>query len=106
VEVSAVLDPSEKSVFEGLVSQLRGDQKFSHRIDRLGSPRRRMRTAVAVLLWTLAPVAMIVGGWTGFFMAVVGVAYGIHLVARKGGLAGGQGFPWRSSPGRRPGASL
>jgi hypothetical protein len=106
VEVSSVLDPAEKSVFDGLVSQLRGDSKFAHKIDKLGSPRRRFRTALAVLLWTMAPIAMIVGGWTGFFMAVVGICYGIHLVMRKPGLEGGQGFPWRSSPGPRPGASI
>jgi hypothetical protein len=106
VEVSSVLDPAEKSAFDGLVSQLRGDAKFAHKIDRLGSSRRRLRTALAVLLWTMAPVAMIVGGWTGFFMAVVGVCYGIHLVTKKAGLEDGQGFPWRSSPGRRPGASI
>jgi hypothetical protein len=106
VEVSSVLDPAEKSVFDGLVSQLRGDGKFARKIDKLGSPRRRLRTTLAVLLWTMAPVAMIVGGWTGFFMAVIGVCYGIHLVVRKNGLEGGQGFPWRSAPGSRPGASL
>ena len=59
-----MLDPAEKSVFDGLVSQLRGDPKFTHKIDKLGSPPRRFRTALAVLLWTLAPIAMIVGGWT------------------------------------------
>jgi hypothetical protein len=106
VEVSSVLDPAEKSVFDGLVSQLRGDSKFAHRIDKLGSPRRRMRTTLAVLLWTMAPVAVIIGGWTGFFMAVIGVCYGIYLVTNKTGLEGGEGFPWRSSPGRRPGASI
>lgn len=101
-----MLDPAEKSVFDGLVSQLRGDPAFARKIEKLGSPRRRWRTGLAVLLWTMAPIAMIVGGWTGFFMAVIGVAYGIRLVVRKPGLAGGHGFPWRSSPGPRPGASL
>lgn len=101
-----MLDPSEKSVFESMVTQLRGDARFVRKIDKLGYPRKRMRTTLAVLLWIFAPIAMIVGGWTGFFMAVVAVGYGIRLVTRKAGLVGGQGFSWWSSPGRRPGASL
>jgi hypothetical protein len=106
VEVATVLDPWEKSVFDSMVTQLRGDQRFVQRIDMLGQRRKRQRTAVAILLWTFAPIAMIVGGWTGFFMAIVAVGYAIRLVTRKPGFAEGDGFSWWSSPGRRPGASL
>jgi hypothetical protein len=106
VEVTTVLDPSEKSVFDSMVTQLRGDTRFVRKIDKLGYPRKRLRTTLAVLLWIFALIAMIIGGWTGFFMAVVAVGYGIRLVSRRGGFAGGQGFSWWSSAGRRPGASL
>jgi len=102
-----VLDPFEKQVFDGMVTQLRADDPgFVRRIDKLGYPRQRIRTALAVLLWTIAPVCMFLGGWTGFFMAVVAVGYGVYLVTHKPGLAGGSGFSWWSSSGRRPGASL
>jgi hypothetical protein len=106
VEVATVLDPSEKSVFDSMVTQLRGDARFVRRIDRLGYPRKRLRMACAILLWTFALISMFVGGWTGFFMALVAIGYGIRLATRKTGFAGGQGFSWWSSPGRRPGASL
>jgi len=101
-----MLDPTEKSVFDSMVRQLRaGDPRFTRRIDRLGAPRRRLRTTLAILLWIATPVCIVVGGWTGFFMGVVGAAYGAHLFLHKGGLAGGTGFSWWSSS-RRPGASL
>ena len=101
-----MLDPAEKFEFDGMVSHLRADDpRFIRRVDRLGAPRRRLRTALAVLLWVIAPVCIAVGGWTGFFMGVVAAGYGAHLVLHRTGLAGGTGFSWWSSP-RRPGASL
>jgi hypothetical protein len=107
VEVVTVLDPHEKSVFDGMVNQLREDDpKFAGRFDRVGRPRRRFRKVTAILLWIIAPVCIVMGGWTGFFMAIAAAGYAIHLVTRKTGLAGGSGFSWWSSPGRRPGASL
>jgi hypothetical protein len=107
VEVGNVLDPSEKQQFDGLVTQLGADDpQFVRRIDRLGHPRRRLRTAAAILLWMIAPVCMFLGGWTGFFMGATAVGYGIYLVLHKPGLAGGTSFSWWSSSGRRPGASL
>jgi Protein of unknown function (DUF3040) len=107
VEVAIVLDPTEKRVFDGIVTKLSTDDPtFLRRIDKLGSPRRKLRTAMAVLLWMIAPVCMFLGGWTGFFMAVVAIGYGTYLVLHKPGLAGGTGFSWWSSSGRRPGASL
>ena len=102
-----MLDPFEKQVFDGLVKQLRADDPtFVRRIDRLGYPRRRRRTFAAVLLWTIAPVCMFLGGWTGFFMGVTAIGYATYLALHKPGLAGGSGFAWWSSSRRRPGASL
>ena len=102
-----MLDPYEKSVFDGLVTQLRTeDPRFVERIERIGHPRHRLRKAIAIALWLLAPFCVVIGGWTGLFLAVVAIAYAGHLVARRPGLAGGVGFSWWSSPGRRPGAPI
>ena len=98
-----MLDPNEKFVFDGMVSQLRDeDPNFLRKIERLGRPRRKLRLALAVLLWTIAPVCVVLGGWTGLLMAVVAVSYGAFLVTRRGGMEGQPA--WWSSSNRRPGA--
>jgi hypothetical protein len=103
VEVEPVLDPSEKAVFEGMVTQMRAeDPGFTQRVERLCRPRRRMRMAFAVLLWMVAPVCMVTGGWTGIIMAVVAASYGAHLYVKRD--AGGRETSW-SLPRRRPGVS-
>ena len=102
-----MLDPSEKSIFDDMVTHLRAnDPRYVRRVNRLSAPRRRLRTACAVLLWIAVPFSIGIGGWTGFFMGVVGAAYGLRLYLRRTGLAGGSGFSWGSSPRRHPGASL
>jgi hypothetical protein len=107
VEVVTVLDPHEKALFDDVVTQLRADDPhFVARIDKLGHPRQRFRQAMAILLWIIAPICAIVGGWTGFFMAVAAAGYAAHLMTRRTGLAGGTGLSWWSSTRRRPGASL
>ena len=85
-----MLEPHEEHVFDGLVAGLRSaDPRFTRRVGRLTRPPRQgPRTALAILLWTLAPFAIWLGGWTGFFMAVVGVAYGVHLVKKRTPLTG------------------
>jgi Protein of unknown function (DUF3040) len=101
-----VLDPNEKSIFDGMVTSLQAqDPRFVQRIDRIGHPRHRFRKVLAITLWLLAPFCVVLGGWTGFFMAVIAVGYAAHLLVRRPGLSRGIGFPW-SSPGRRPGASI
>jgi Protein of unknown function (DUF3040) len=108
VEVVSVLDPNEKYVFDGIVTQLRAeDPKFERTIDRLIQPRRRLRVTMAILLWSLAPVCIVYGGWTGLIMAVVAAGYGAHLMAKRTGMADEtDAFSWWSSPRKRPGASL
>jgi hypothetical protein len=103
-----VLDPFEKRVFDGLVTQLRADDPdFLTRLDKLENPRRRPRVVLAVLLWTAAPICVVLGGWTGLLMALVAICYGLKLASKRPGLAGGTGFSWWStSPGRHPGAPL
>jgi Protein of unknown function (DUF3040) len=97
-----VLDPHEKYAFDDLVAQLRtGDPEFARRIDRLGRPRRRLRAMLAILLWTMAPVAIFLGGWTGLLMAVVGSAYAARLWFKQTGFADdADGLPWWSSSRR------
>jgi hypothetical protein len=85
-EVVPVLDPHEKAVFDGLVTQLRAnDPRFAHRVDRMCRPKQRLYQVMAILLWTMAPLCIVFGGWTGVIMAVVGSAYGAHLMTRRGG---------------------
>ena len=94
-----MLEPNEKAVFDGMVSQLRTDDpKFSHKVERMCRPRRRLYLTMAVLLWTMAPFCISFGGWTGVIMAVVGVAYGWRLWVKQAG--GASQTLWSSS--RRP----
>jgi len=97
-----LLDPDEKYAFDKMVTHLRtADPKFVKRIDRISHPRRQLRLALAILLWTMAPVAIFTGGWTGFLMAVVGSGYAARLVATRRGFDGAaDGFSWWSSSRR------
>jgi Protein of unknown function (DUF3040) len=107
VEVVTVLDPHEKSVFDGMVTQLSiDDPQFARRIDRIERPRRQLRKVVAILLWIMAPMCVAVGGWTGFFLAMVATAYAARLMIKRRGMREGPEFPWWSLPRRRPGAAL
>jgi len=96
-----LLDPQEKYVFDGMVTRLRAeDPAFVQRVDRIDNPRRRLRRTIAILLWTLTPVCVVFGGWTGLFIGAAGSLYGAHLVSRHAGRTGiVSGFPWRSRPG-------
>ena len=90
-----MLDPNEKQVFDDMVTHLRtADPKFVRQVDRISHPRRRLRVTMAVLLWTMAPVCIVVGGWTGLLFAVVGAGYAARLMSKPTGFAA-------ISPGRR-----
>jgi hypothetical protein len=79
-----VLEPQEKALFDNMVTQLRSDDpRFARRMDRLAKPRPHVRLTGAILLWTLAPLCIIFGGWTGLILAVIAVAYGSHLYVRR-----------------------
>jgi hypothetical protein len=99
-----MLDPNEQYVFDDMVTQLRsGDPKFVRQMDKLCHPRRQPRVALAILLWTLAPISIYYGGWTGLLMAVVGAAYGAHLFFKQQGFSGDANpFAWWSSSRRSP----
>lgn len=80
-----MLDPSEKLVFDGMMSRLRDqDPFFLRKINKLGRPRRKMRLALAILLWTIAPFCVVFGGWTGLLMGAVAVGYGAFLANKRG----------------------
>ncbi|MET0522481.1 MAG: DUF3040 domain-containing protein [Jiangellaceae bacterium] len=79
-----MLEPQEKAVFDGMVLQLRADDpRFARRMTRLAKPRHRVRLAAAILLWTLALLSILYGGWTGLIVAFVATTYGAHLYARR-----------------------
>jgi DUF3040 family protein len=106
--VVTVLEPNEKFLFDDMVTRLRADDPaFVRSIDKLTHPRRRMRVALAILLWTLMPICIVYGGWTGLIMAVVAGAYGARLMTKRTGLGeSADAFSWWSSSRKRPGASL
>lgn len=94
-----MLDPQDKNAFDGMVARIHAeDPKFVQRVGRPGAPRRRLRTTMAVLLWTIAPFCIFLGGWTGLIIAVVAVAYGASLITKRSGATGGTSeFSWWSS---------
>ena len=101
-----MLDPREKAVFDGMVTQLRSeDPTFSRRVDRLTKPRHTLRLTAAILLWTLAPVSIVYGGWTGLILAVLAVTYGALLFRRRNTDTAPQPW-WPATRGRRPGAAI
>jgi hypothetical protein len=67
--------------FDDIVSGLRADDPaFVRRLTRLGNSRPTTRLAFAVVLWALAPLCIVLGGWTGAILAVIAGAYGTHLI--------------------------
>jgi Protein of unknown function (DUF3040) len=104
-----VLDPREKYVFDGMVNQLRADDPaFVRRLDKLVQPHHARHLMLALLFWTVAPMCVVLGGWTGLLVAVVAICYAVVLTARSKATARGTARLswWSSSPRRRPGASL
>ena len=98
-----MLDPHEKIVFDEMVTFLRAsDPLFLRRIGRLDRPRHRRNTLLAILLWTLAPVCIFFGGWTGVLLAAVGSSYGLYLITHRNRRTG---RAWWSPTSHRPGAS-
>jgi hypothetical protein len=95
-----MLDPQEKAEFDGLVTLLRvTDPKFCRRVTRMSQPRPLVNTTIAVVLWTLAPLCITFGGWTGALFAVFFIGYGIRLYAKRNG-PGAQPAWWVATRGR------
>ncbi|BCY15422.1 DUF3040 domain-containing protein [Actinoplanes sp. L3-i22] len=79
-----MLEPREKQEFDGMVARLRDtDPGFARRVDRLRLRQRRRWLIMAILLWTIAPICLIYGGWTGALEAVLAVAYSAWLMRKR-----------------------
>ncbi|MEV4343687.1 DUF3040 domain-containing protein [Actinoplanes sp. NPDC049596] len=97
-----MLDPTDKAAFDGMVSQLREiDPRFCRRVDRMSKPKRGLRTVLAVLLWTTAPLCIVFGGWTGLLMAALAVGYGTFLWTKRNGNTPAPLW-WTATRGHRP----
>ena len=97
-----MLNPDEQRVFDSMVTNLRaGDPSFARRVDRIGRPHHRLWTALAIMLWTIAPLLVIFGGWTGFLEAVLAVAYGSYLMRKRTRPADTLAW-WQPAPKRQP----
>jgi hypothetical protein len=80
MEVIIVLKPEEQQVFAGLVARIQ--------IDDPGFAQRAARpplwwAVVAVLLWTIAPICIVFGGWTGLIEGILAGGYGAHLMRKR-----------------------
>ncbi len=79
-----MLEPREKQEFDGMVARLRDtDPGFARRVDRLRLRQRRRWLVSAILLWTIAPICLVYGGWTGALEAVLAVGYGAWLMRKR-----------------------
>jgi hypothetical protein len=75
-----VLKPEEQQVFADLVARIEaGDPRFTHRAAR----PPQWWAIVAVLLWTIAPICIVYGGWTGLIEAFLAGGYGAHLMRKR-----------------------
>lgn len=76
----AVFEPKEDQAFRDVVAQLLiDDMAFARRIER---PPLRW-AVLAVLMWTIAPICIVVGGWTGLIEAVLAAGYGSYLMRKR-----------------------
>ena len=70
----------EDEAFRGVVANLLVDDlQFARRIER---PPVRW-AVLAVLLWTIAPLCIVLGGWTSLIEAVLAAGYGSHLMRKR-----------------------
>ncbi|MEV4640447.1 DUF3040 domain-containing protein [Actinoplanes sp. NPDC049548] len=87
--------------FDAIVSHLRADDPaFARRLEKVAGTRPTIR--LGVLLWAVAPLCIILGGWTGVVVAVIAGAYGTHLMRTRTG----PGAALPTTPTHRPGAPL
>lgn len=78
-----MLKPEDQQTFASLIAQLQiDDPAFGKRTERLHRPPLHW-TVVTVLLWAVAPICIIFGGWTGVIEAVVAVCYGTHMIRKR-----------------------
>ncbi|AEV89051.1 hypothetical protein ACWT_8042 [Actinoplanes sp. SE50] len=96
-----MLEPREEREFDGMVARLRdADPGFTRRVDRIHPRQRRRWLILTILLWTIAPICLLYGGWTGALEAVLAAAYGGWLLRKRRRAADAPSWP--SSTDRRP----
>ncbi|WIM96328.1 DUF3040 domain-containing protein [Actinoplanes oblitus] len=96
-----MLEPRDEQEFDSMVSRLRdADPGFARRCDRMQARQRRRWLILAVLLWTVAPLCLLFGGWTGALEAVLAVSYGAWLMRKRSRATDAPSWP--SSTDRRP----
>ena len=94
-----MIDPAARHRFDGIVTHLRDeDPQFVRRFETLHRGERRSRLLWAMLLWTVPPLLIIVGGRIGLMMAVAVCAVGAYVVlwrrrGRSGGIPRRHGVP-------------
>ncbi len=71
-----MLKPEEQQIFAGLVGRIEADDPQFARPPRWWA-------VVAVLLWTIAPIGIVYGGWTGVLEAFLAGGYGAHLMHKR-----------------------
>jgi hypothetical protein len=76
MEVTLVIKPEEQQIFAGLVGRIEADDPGFTRPPRWWA-------VVAVLLWTIAPICIVYGGWTGLIEAFLAGGYGAHLMRKR-----------------------
>lgn len=75
--------------FDDLVTRLQADDPaFARRVDRLTQQQQRpsgtrLYLVLAVLLWAVAPLCVVFGGWAGLVTAIAATAFGTWLMARR-----------------------
>ncbi len=75
-----MLKPEESQVFAGLMERLQAeDPNFAR---RAANPPRWWAT-IGVLLWTAAPICIVLGGWTGLIEGILAGIYGSHLLRKR-----------------------
>ncbi len=100
-----MLEPREKREFDGMMARLRDtDPAFTRRVGRIPLRQRRRWLVTAILLWSIAPICLIYGGWTGALEAALAVAYGAWLMHKRRRAT--DQHSWPSSTDRRPATEI
>ncbi|GLW30117.1 DUF3040 domain-containing protein [Actinoplanes regularis] len=98
-----MLEPREQREFDDMTARLRDtDPAFSRRVSRLPLRQRRRWLTSAILLWSIVPICLIYGGWTGALEATLVIAYGAWLLHKRRRAIDQPSWP--SSTDRRPAA--
>jgi hypothetical protein len=74
--------------FNTIIRELQDDDPtFARHLRDIPQEQRRRRRRWAGALWLLAPMLIIIGGWTGLLLAVIASCVGVLLVWRPYAIA-------------------